>query len=109
MKIKKKNRSFKVGIKNNIKLNHCANIELSKNEFITFIDADKNEYDFCKKEWGYYISPSLNKRLRKNNYKIGLFKNKDNSKFFFAVNINKIKKLKLYISQEKIRLIKWFS
>ena len=47
MKIIKKNRTFKVGIKKII-LKEVAKIKLKKNEMITFVSG-KSEYDVVKK------------------------------------------------------------
>ena len=47
MKIKKKNRKFKVGI-SNITLKEVAKISLKKNEMITLYNG-KTEYDIVKK------------------------------------------------------------
>ena len=62
MKIKKKNRKFKVGF-NDIILKEVAKIELNKNELVTFVNG-KSEYDIVKTNWGYYATPSINNRLK---------------------------------------------
>ena len=70
MKIIKKNRTFKVGIKKII-LKEVAKIKLKENEMITFVSG-KSEYDVVKKEWGYYATPSINGRLKMFNYSTAL-------------------------------------
>ena len=65
MKIIKKNRSYKTGFGESIIIKDCARIKLDNNEQVTF--QNKNFlYDFCKKDWGYYSTPSINKRLKNN-------------------------------------------
>jgi hypothetical protein len=107
MKISKEKRSFIVGKFKKIKLVHSANIYLNNNEFVTFVDKKKGEYDFCKKDWGYYVSPSINFRLKKFKYKVGLFVNEQKRKYIFAVKVFNIKKLKKYQKEHKIKLIQW--
>ena len=105
MKIIKKNRIFKVG--NNIKLNNVADIYLKSNELITLKDK-KKEFDITKKSWGYYATPSIDKRLNKNGYLTAIIKNK-NTKNIFVVLVDKNKKklfLK-YIKKENIKVLKW--
>ena len=65
MKVKKTNRSWNVGKKKNIKIYEKAKIELNQNEQIGFIDKNGSDiYEICKKIWGFYLSPSINKRLK---------------------------------------------
>ena len=80
MKIYKKERKFKVGI-NNIMLKEVAKISLNQNEMITFV-KEKTEYDIVKKNWGYYATPSINSRLKKNGFKTALAKQKKNTLFY---------------------------
>lgn len=65
MKIDKNDppRIFEVGDKKKITISHMANIELDTNEQITFLSSQGSEVDVVKKEWGYYMTPSINKRL----------------------------------------------
>lgn len=65
MKIKKlvPAREFEVGADKKITISHAANIELEPNEQITFMSTNGSEVDFVRKEWGYYLTPSINKRL----------------------------------------------
>ena len=76
MKIKKLKKKILV---DRFTLKKTADIHLLDDEFVTF--EIRNRYDFSKKNWGYYISPSLNKRLKKNYYEIVIIKNKLN-RFF---------------------------
>jgi len=106
MKIKYINRSFNVGVKNDIKIKHIKNIYLNSNEQITFISKKNREYDFVKKNWGYYATPSINGRLKKFNFITYLIKNKiTNKKFIFVVYKEKKHLLKKYLKKEKLEII----
>jgi len=108
MKIVKKNRKFKVGIKN-ITLNEVAKISLKQNEMITFFNG-KTEYDIVKKNWGYYATPSINNRLLKFSLKTCIIKSKvTNNIFIILVQKNKEKEFNKYLKDEKCKVIKWLS
>ena len=108
MKITKKNRKFKVGIKK-IELTEKAYIFLKNNEMVT-LKNKKMEYDIVKKDWGYYATPSINERLLKFNFKTCIIKNKTSKNIFILiVDKNKIKNLIKYLKNENCRVIKWLS
>ncbi|WP_075483173.1 hypothetical protein [Candidatus Pelagibacter communis] len=110
MKIKKRNRKFKVGRKKNIILKDVGSIKLNDNENITFIDTNLREYDVCKKNWGYYATPSLNKRVKKYGYIAGLVYNKKFKTFFIhLVDTRKKKIFKSYLKKENMKLICWLN
>jgi len=106
MKIKKKNRKFKVGF-NNIILKEVAKIRLNKNELVTFVNR-KSEYDVVKTPWGYYATPSINSRLKKFNIKTCIMRSKITKNIFITlIEKNKTKEFKKYLKDEKCELIKW--
>ena len=108
MKIKKKNRKFKVGIKKT-QLVEKAHIFLKNNEMVTFKN-NKMEYDVVKKDWGYYATPSINQRLLKFNFKTCIIKNKTSKNFFILiVNKKKIENLNKYLKGENCSVVKWLS
>ena len=108
MKIKKKNRKFKVGIKK-IELIEKAHISLKNNEMVTF-KSNKMEYDVVKKDWGYYATPSLNQRLLKFNFKTCIIKNKTSKNIFILiVDKKKIRSLNKYLKSENCAVVKWLS
>ena len=105
-KIKKKPRLFNV---NTIKIKDYGKIKLSKNEMISFVTKSKKEYDFTAKDWGFYVSPSINGRLKKEGFKIALVKNKLGKIFIMAVEREKTKIFKKYLINQQEKLFKWLS
>ena len=93
MKIyKKKNTKKFFGSKfSTNKIKDCGNIFLKTNEQISFITRDKMKYDFTKTEWGFYATPSINKRLKDNKLTAYIVKNTYNFKIFVLVVENKKK------------------
>ena len=110
MKIKKKNRKFKPSKNSNLILKDCGEIVLENNELVTFVSKKKlNEtYDVTKKNWGYYATPSINKRLLKNNFFAYIVQNRETKNFFIMiVNSTKSKSFLKYIKKENLVLIPW--
>ena len=104
MKIKKNNRFFEAGIKKN-KIKDCGLILLGNNEQVTF-KSNRTEYDVCKKNWGYYATPSINGRLKNFGFRTFLITNSKKKIYLFLVFKNKIKEFKKYIKNEKSKIIK---
>tara|TARA_E500000178_G_scaffold356643_1_gene436543 strand:+ start:7196 stop:7564 length:369 start_codon:yes stop_codon:yes gene_type:complete len=110
MKITKRKRLFKVGVDKKISLKDVGSIKLNNDENITFVDKNSKEYDVCKKNWGYYATPTINKRLKNFGYLTGLVHNKELNTF--VINIVDIKKKKIffkYLKKENMKLICWLT
>ena len=110
MKVIKNNRKFVVGKRKNIILTDVGSIFLKDDENITLKNSKKKEYDICKKNWGYYGTPSLNKRLVKFGLEGALVKNKI-FKTYALMIVEKTKKKSFfkYLKREDMILICWLS
>ena len=111
MKIVRRNRKFLVGKKKNITLKDVGSIFLNINENITFKTLkNKKEYDICKKNWGYYGPPSLNKRLIKFGYYAALVKSKDFDTYAILIVEKEKKKIFYkYLRSQNMFLICWLN
>ena len=107
VKKRKKARIFSGGKDLKIKIKDTGKIYLSKNEQVTFITENKNEYDFCRKDWGFYATPSVNSRLKNQGFKTAIVKNKFNQIYIMVVEKKKIFKFNNYCKNEKQKIIKW--
>ena len=104
----KKSREYEVGIKSKTIIKDVGKINLDSDEQITFVDSSENEYDLAKKNWGYYATPSINKRLKKFNYKTALVKNNQTDLFYVMIVCNnKIKEFNKYISADSMEIVCW--
>ena len=103
----KKIRRYKVGL-TNIEIKDMGNIQLKANEQITFVNK-KTQYDVCKKNWGYYATPSLNKRLKSFNFRSFLVKNPFNCLYLMIVEKSKINLFHKYLKKEKNKIVKEFT
>jgi len=100
MKIVKLNRNFVVGGNKNIYINEKAKIYLKNNEQVVFLDQS-SQYEIVKKNWGFYATPSINKRLKKNKFRTFLVINKKKNIYLMLVNKSKIKIFNNYLKNEK--------
>ena len=104
MKIKLSNRTFKPNI-NSKPIKDCASIKLATNEQVTFTSYGSN-YDFCKKSWGFYASPSINERLINEGFECYLIKNINKKKYFVVVNKTKILIFQKFLKETNHSIIK---
>ena len=104
----KKPREYEVGIKSKTIIKDVGKINLDSDEQITFVDSSDNEYDLAKKNWGYYATPSINKRLKKFNYKTALVKNNETDLFYIMIVYDKkINEFNKYISADSMEIVCW--
>tara|TARA_B100000787_G_scaffold164740_1_gene147789 strand:+ start:6770 stop:7120 length:351 start_codon:yes stop_codon:yes gene_type:complete len=107
VKISKNPRIFKVGEDNKISIKEVGFLHLNDNEQITLVNENKKNYDFVKKSWGYYATPSINGRLKKEGFKTALVKNKSNKYYIMVVDNKKLRDFKNYCKTEKQKVIEW--
>jgi len=108
MKILKKKRSFIVGEKIKIKIFHVADIKLRTNQQVTFL-FKKSQFDFTKKNWGFYVTPSINGRLVEQGFKTAIVKNKYKKIYIMSVHKKKLVDFKKYCKDHDQKVIKWLS
>tara|TARA_B100002019_G_C21102535_1_gene514287 strand:- start:362 stop:724 length:363 start_codon:yes stop_codon:yes gene_type:complete len=100
-------RIFKVGADKQIKISHVADIQLEDNEQITLIGDSGTEFDVVKKNWGYYATPSINKRLKSFGFKTALIQNKNGHIYIFLVEPGKLDDFNKYCSDEDQTVLAW--
>ena len=106
--LNKKPRKYKTGINEAIIIKDFGNISLKNNEQVTF-RFNKQKYDFTKKNWGFYISQSINSRLLNENFKIELIKKKFSKIYLVAVSKFKLVDFKKYCKKDKQKIIIWIN
>ena len=109
MRIDKKNRIFKVW-KNKVRIKHVANLYLKNDECVTIKVGKDKEYDIVKKNWGFYSTPSLNKRLIKYGFAPVIVYNPNFKTYFMQiVEKNKKKNFLKYLKSEGMKIVKWLN
>lgn len=100
-------RRFRVGLKEQIEILDCAKITLAPHEQVTFVMPSGKEHDFGARSWGYYATPSINDRLKKQGFKTALVKNALGKYFVFIVDVEKMDEFQQYLVEEKHELAEW--
>jgi hypothetical protein len=104
---KKLIRKFKVGKNQDIIISDLGDISLNSNEQITFLKDTGARYDFVSKDWGYYVTPSINGRLRSEGFKVALVENEVGRLYVMAVELSKLNNFEDYCLNENQTLIEW--
>ena len=105
--LKDEPRKFKVGLENQIEISDCGEIKLEPNEQVTFITDAGSRFDFAKKDWGFYATPSVNGRLKNEGFKTALVKNMKNQIYVMAVEKTKLTEFEVYCQEEKQKVLEW--
>ncbi len=100
-------REFTVGPKGDIRLKDCARIGLAPDEQVTFVTDGGAEYDVVKKSWGFYATPSLNRRLLKFGLRAALMKSQDGTFYVLLVEEDKVADFQNYCGQQNMTLLLW--
>jgi hypothetical protein len=83
-------------------------IHLKKDEMVSFVTESGKECDFAAKDWGFYLGPSLNSRLKKEGFKVALVMNENGQIYLNAVEIEKMDIFKEYLNSEQdCKIISW--
>ena len=100
-------RVFAVGRNGGIKISDCGEIRLDPDEQMTFITTSGRRYDVAAKVWGFYATPSINGRLKKEGFKTALVKNNQGRYYVMLVQLDKIKEFDDYLKSEQNKIERW--
>ena len=83
-------------------------ILLDNNELVTFKTPSGKNFDFVAKEWGFYATPSINDRLKKEGFKTALVVNEINQLYIMVVEVDKLDIFSGYLKENQDnKLICW--
>jgi hypothetical protein len=97
-------REFQVGP---ITLRHCADVELEPDEQITLVSDSGTEYDIVRKSWGYYATPSTNRRLAEHGLRAALAANVDGRVALLLVERGHEDDFGAYLTAQQMRVVAW--
>jgi hypothetical protein len=89
-----------------VEIEHVADIELEPDEQVTFTAAG-TEWDVVRKDWGYYATPSLNRRLRDHGLRAALTANPDGRVALLLVEPAKQDAFESYCEEQSMRVLAW--
>jgi len=83
-------------------------VRLDPGEMVSFVTASGKECDFTAKDWGFYLGPSLNSRLKKEGFKTALTLNENGQLYVLAVDPEKMDLFKKYLTtNQDIKVLTW--
>jgi hypothetical protein len=107
MKTKLKNSPRIFEVKRH-KVKDYGKIYLDDGEMVSFVTKSGKECDFTAKDWGFYLGPSVNSRLKKEGFKTALVVNGQGQLYVHAVDVKKMKQFKKYLkTNQSNRIICW--
>ncbi len=102
--IKEKPREFGVGA---YILRDYGRVHFQDGEMVTLVSPSGRECDVTAMEWGFYLAPSLNARLRAQGFKVALVCNNQGKLFLNAVEVDKKDLFDRYLREQQSKLICW--
>lgn len=84
-----------------VQLKDFGKIHLAADEMVSMVSASGKECDFAAKEWGFYLAPSINSRLKNQGVKVALVRNQQGKLFLNAVEEDKLDLFKKYLKTDQ--------
>lgn len=97
-------REFGVG---DVVIRHAANVELEPDEQITLTTASGTEFDVVRKSWGYYATPTLNRRLVAHGLRAALVATADDRVALLMVERGHEDDFDAYVAGQEMRVLVW--
>lgn len=97
-------REFGVG---DVVIRHAANVELEPDEQITLTTPSGTEFDVVRKSWGYYATPSLNRRLVDHGLRAALVRNADGRVALLLVEKGHEQEFDEYLGAQGMGVVAW--
>ena len=101
---KEKPREFEV---QGVKIKDFGKLTLDKHEMISLVSASGKECDVTAMDWGFYLAPSLNARLRTQGFKTALVQNPLGRLFLNAVEVEKMQLFQDYLTEQDSKILCW--
>jgi hypothetical protein len=89
------------------KIKDYGKIYLNDDEMVSFVTKSGKECDFTAKDWGFYLGPSVNDRLRKEGFKVALVLNDKGQLYVNALEGEKLSEFKKYLVKQNSKVISW--
>lgn len=100
-------RKFSVGKNKDIEISDLGSIYLENNELISFVTEQQNNYEIVRKNWGFYATPSMNCRLKSENFKTALVQNNKFQTYIMLVEKNRMILFEEYCKEENQTVLEW--
>ena len=88
-------------------IRHCADIALAPDEQVPFVAPAGSQYDVVRKAWGYYATPSLNRRLLRFGLRTALCENRGGDRYVLLVESGCEGDFHAYLDGQGMTLLSW--
>lgn len=93
---------------NGVRIKDHGKILLEADEMVSFVTSSGAEFDFTRKDWGFYATPSLNGRLAKFGLRAALVRSTQSNRFYvLVVERGKEPIFESYLAKERAELLLW--
>ncbi len=107
MKLDKKDPPRHFAVKG-VTLAHVADVALAPGEIVTFTTPAGGEYDVTRKDWGFYATPSVNKRLKDFGLRTALAETSaTGARYVLLVERGKETAFQAYLDDQGMRVVTW--
>lgn len=97
-------RRFRAG---GVEISHCASVEPAADEQLTFRAPSGSELDVVRKSWGYYATPSLNRRLTGHGLRGLLALSETHRLYLLLVETGAEDEFEAYLAEQRLRVLTW--
>lgn len=100
-------RRFRPVAGGDLEIAHVADLELAPDEQVTLLTGEKGQWDVVRKDWGFYATPSLNRRLLSFGLRTALCRNADGARYVMIVEQDRIEQFRDYCSANELTVCEW--
>jgi len=100
-------RKFQVGSDGSICISDWGKVLLAPDDMISFTTPSGRDYDVVAKDWGFYATPSLNGRLKKQGFKTALVRNEQGQVYVMLVEIDRLQDFENYLRATVQHRLEW--
>lgn len=100
-------RRFKVSQNPPVEISDFGDIHLNPDEQVTFVTENGKRHDFVRKDWGFYATPSINGRLKREGFKTAMVKNEAGQIYIMVVDPDHMVGFEKYCHDHDQKVIRW--
>jgi hypothetical protein len=100
-------RVFTVGFDQTIQMADAGDIHLAPNEQVSFVTEAGGRLDVARKAWGFYATPSVNARLKREGFKTALVENAQGRLYVMVVDVTRRALFEEYCRAERQTVLQW--
>jgi hypothetical protein len=100
-------RKFYVGDEFPIQISLIKELPILPDQMITLVTENSKHLDITCKDWGFYATPSINKRLADQNLRVAISKNDQGRRYVLVVDVEKLAAFEEYCRVQRQRVLSW--